>query len=276
MKIKMKKILLASLILCSVSAFAQKVKLEVGQTYTVTTMSDQNLQLMMGMEQKVTNKVVSKIVISGKEKDNYKGNVEVTKVQMNTEAMGQSMEYDSDKQDNNEMLEKMVGSLKNNKVEFLLDSKTGKASEVAAEKPAVDKPDIDGSQMNNMENMVGMGLLKIVFFVVPDGKKLNDSWTDSTAEEGNKTVTTYTLGVTEGGLIRVDFKSHSSIQGTIESMGQSITTQMEITENGNLLINQKTSMIKVKNSTIETVGKMEAMGQEIPVNGKGKATTTVE
>lgn len=281
-KQKMKNFLFIGAVLLSVTAFAQNIKVEKGQKFIVKNIATQNMEMGMGVEQKGNTEMTATVEISEKTKAGYQGTATVTKMVVASQVFGQDMNYDSDKKEgNNEMMAGMFDKIVGQKGEFLLDGQTGKATETTGDKPAIDKPAVDkpglpGADMGNMENLTGVGLVNLLFYVLPTGKIINDTWSDSALVDGNKTMATYKLGATEGGLTKISYTRKSNFSGDTEAMGQTVTTEIEMTETGYFLVDQATGIVKSRTFDSQTTGKFSVMGQEMSINGNGKTTITVE
>ena len=75
--------------------------------------------------------------------------------------------------------------------------------------------------------------------------------------------------------IIVDFTEETAGKMVRENMGVEITIEQTEKSTGKIIINKATGMVKEKNTTRQTEGTMEVMGQTMPINSKTTIKQTV-
>ena len=264
----MKIIVLLSFSLVSLYASAQNIKLDVGKTFKVTS-SVEISGVAMGIESSRNINSISTIKVNSIEKDLYKGSNTVTSLKMTGNAMGQDLNYDSDKKDDeNSEIGKMMGGNVKKSSELTIDKNTGDIKEIEVEK-------------DENKDMMGMltGGAKVnpkLFFIEAKTKKLGDKWSDSTNSEGIKIVNNYEITIVNGNTITIS--TTGSLKGTTSNDmgGQSmeITTDTKLT--GNIVIDSNTGAIKRMVNNAESTNSLEVGGRTIEATSTTKFSTIIE
>lgn len=275
----MKKIIFLAFSIGIFSVNAQQIKLEQGKKITSVSTADMDMDMGMGGQMKIKSSSVNVLSITGSDDKNYKGTNTITKMTMSQEGMGQSTEYDSDKKgDRDSEIGKTVGKELDKPIQILIDRTTGKATESNPEKTT--EPEADTNPMAGM--MGGMGektaaaTVSSAFFIIPQGKKAGDKWSDSTTEAGIKGVRNYELQSISKEEATILLKIVSKGVISKEIQGMQMEMNMNTTAQSIIRTNVTTGLVK-KNSTTGTVeGTLDMMGQSMPISMKMSSEVVFE
>jgi hypothetical protein len=261
-----KKIVLLSFAFASLYANAQKVNLEVGKSFKVTTVSD-GVTEMMGNDNPNKVNATATVKITGLEKDLYKGTNTVTKITMSGSMMGQEFTFDSDKkEDMNGQLGQMVGADVNKAIDFTVDKNTG-VFKVTGE-----------VKEGGMGAMMGGGKSggSSIFYSAVIGKKQGEKWTETKDEEGVKTTMNYEVVSINGNVVSLNFSSTTKGNTTSEMQGQSVDVVVDSKTTGTITVDAVTGIMKQSTMNVEASTSMDMGGQSMTMGNKSKVITTVE
>jgi hypothetical protein len=281
-KINMKRIFIILIGVLSVNlAVAQvpasKIALAKGQKIqgemTMTTEAS-----LMGMDVQSSSSSQISLEVKTVMPTSFIFNNTLQKLKMNMDMPGKTMSYDSEKpEDQGSDLGKAFGSKMNVPVEVTVDNTTGKM--IDEQKDVEEKTDdTPADPMESMMQLFGaandVDPVSGAFIVLPQGKKIGDSWSDSTVAKNSKTVRTYTLKSIDGKEAVVQVNTTTDATGDVEMMG----TQMNVVTNakttGDITTDISTALVKKKNMTTETTGNLQVAGQDIPISSKTIFTAT--
>jgi len=261
-------------LLIALTSFAQgggNVVLKKGQKFMQETSGNVLItQNMMGqsMESKIDMKVANTIEVKDVKDTSYSLSNTIIKMKMDMSAMGQDMNYDSEKQDNDSSISKGMNKVLNHPKNLDV-SKTGKL---------ISSTEDDSTSESGADIMAGLQYMlgnSDAFLLIPKAK-VGYSWSDSTNRDGTKSNTIYTIKELNGNDATVTLK------GNVQSSQKTETQNMEVTNNstgtfsGDMVIDIKTGIVKQRNTTIETTGTVEVMGQQIPMSTKVTSQTTIK
>ena len=274
----MKKIIFIAFSLGVLSVNAQ-IKLEPGKKITSTSTADMDMDMGMGGQMKIKSSSVNVLSITGSNDKNYKGTNTIIKMTMSQEGMGQTTEYDSDKKGDRESeIGKTLGKELDKPVQILIDRTTGKATESNPEKttePEADKNPMAG-MMGGMDEKTAAAMVSSAFFIIPQGKKAGDKWSDSTTEAGIKGVRNYELQSISKEEATILLKIVSKGVISKEIQGMQMEMNMNTTAQSIIRTNVTTGLVK-KNSTTGTVeGTLDMMGQSMPISMKMSSEVVFE
>lgn len=275
----MKRSLFVLALLLSSAAEAQKISLKKGQQITITTSTTQDVDMMaMGLQMKSSMGSTSTIDATGADNENIITSYKTVKLNLSIDAMGQQINYDSDKpEDRDSEMGKNVADKLNKEVVVLLNKNTGKASlqDTAAKSP--EKPDATNPLAGIMDSFGSAAedaIVETAFLIIPAGKKKGDTWMDSTIKEKMKDVRTYTLKSINNGLATISLASKMEGSSSMESQGMQMDISLSSVSVGDVIVDTKTALVKKRSSTTDLTGSMEVMGQSIPMTSK--AVMTIE
>jgi hypothetical protein len=251
---------------------SQKIVVNKGQVFeTVSHMTTSMAQEMMGqkVDFKMDHKTTRITEVKDINPDAYHLTNTIKRIVMHTNAMGQDINFDSDKPEDmyGEMGQRVKGIV-NAESKVTVD-KTGKIVELNMN----DSTENDMmSKMMSMSANMSKGASYPLFSVLPaKAVKPGDSWTDSiSTSEGMKitNINTYTFRGVSGNEITVDIAGKLTQEGTTEQQGMSIGMNMTGTSKGESVYDQKTGILKRDTLNTDMQGTMEVMGQSVPVTMK--------
>lgn len=281
-----KNVFLISVLFISLFAFSQKVSSKLNFK------PGQQIEISSTVKSTVTQEAMGQPIefnIDGAVSQTYNvsrvadGNTTLVhkpkRIYVKFDGMGQNQTLDSDKNEDldSEMGKPLKAALEKN-YEITIDA-SGKVVSVksSANQKESDKPGAD--MMGNISSQVGASLEPpnegdASFFKVLPDKAIakGESWSDSSAKEGKKSNTQYTLTDITDNEILVDFKGNSSTETKAEMMGMETVTKMKNNTTGKIIIDKATGIIKQKTSTNDATGTIDVMGQTVPLSSK---TTTI-
>lgn len=277
--------LLSALLFFTIAGFAQNsgsIVLNKGQKFLIenkfTALSTQE---MMGqsMESKADVFTSNNIEVKDINDNNYNLTNTFTKVTATMSAMGQDMNFDSDKKE--DMDGEMGKSMKDiiNKPKNVIVDKQGK---IIKDKSDTTKKDSGGGMMSMMmqqflgnQEESGFGVSE-AFMIIPKNAKAGFSWSDSSSKEGIKKSTTYTIKEIKSAEAIVTISGNLVADTKTEMQGMEISSKTTGKITGEEIVDLKTGLIKQRTTTLESSGNMEAMGQEIPMTTKLTSVSTVK
>ncbi len=288
----MKKItiLLSVLLFFTITGFAQKsgsINLNKGQKFSienkVTALSTQE---MMGqsMESKADVFTSNNIEVKDIKDNNYHLTNTFTKVTAVMNAMGQDINFDSDKKE--DMNGEMGSSMKSiiNQPKNILVDKTGKiitGNKDTAKLDSASRESAGGMMSMMMQQLfgnseeTGFGLSE-AFMIVPSNAKQGFSWSDSSSKAGIKKSTTYTVKEIKGSEAIVTISGNLNADTKTEMQGMEISNKSSGKITGEEIVDLKTGLVKKRTTTLESSGNMQAMGQEIPMTTRLTSVSTVK
>ncbi|MFN8251756.1 MAG: DUF6263 family protein [Ferruginibacter sp.] len=284
----MKKIISAFLMLAGFCPQAQTykpaVKLQAGKKYTIVTTAKGNMsQELMGqsMDIPVEMNATSLLEVKNVKDKSYDLSSTTSHLVLSMTMMGQSMNYDSDKKEDQEgQLGQMMGGGINKPASFSINSfgKIIAGSIKKSESPEKEAP--GGGMMMGMMKMSGEDEISpaINLFASDAEMKLGDSFTDSSSSANgkDKRSTTYTLSEITDGAIKFTINGISAVTSETEMQGMQTVSNTSTKSTGEMWISTATGLLvkKVLNMTI--TGTIEVAGMSIPMNGTNVVTITVE
>jgi Family of unknown function (DUF6263) len=266
----MKKTLLFSICFAALYANAQNITLETGRLYKITTNVVTNAESPMGGESKNEITTTSIVKITSAEDNLYKATSTLTRMVMDGEMMGQSMKFDSDKKDDMDgQMGQILGASINKPSALTINKTNGKVTKIAAEdKTEANMGGMMGGNETNSE--------EAAIFVIPDGKKVGDTWAIATEDGGIKTIKNYVLLSLNENIATISITSTNKGTTTKEANGMSMEMTIDGKAIGTMILDTNTGLVKKLTTDDETTGSIEMMGQSIPLNKKSKITVTFE
>lgn len=206
----------------------------------------------------------------------------VDRVMINMEGMGQSHSFDSDKKEDLDGEQGApVKKILNSGYEMSIDG-SGKVLDVKA---TGDTSKVEGGMDLDDAILPGIGsstgLPKVggaSFFSVLPAKPVGkgDSWNDSTAVDGGMQYSKYTITDITATEILIDEVSNSKTSVANEMMGMETVTNLTNKTNAKITLDKVTGLLKKKETTIDSNGTVEVMGQSVPITNKITSTVNVK
>ena len=273
----MKKLLFIPLCLATIIAGAQtlnrKVVLTKGEQLERVAAMKMNFGMeMMGqtVDMKMDNTTTSLVEVKNASAQSFDLSSTVKRVVMNMNSMGQDMNYDSDKKDQeaNEMTKKL-GEMVGKTANLTIDSKGYITASDDTSKTAEKAEGFMGMAGNlaNTANKVGASYDMVANF--PNkGVKAGDSWVDSTVSPQGKTATSYTVLDVKGGEATVGMDGTVTQSGETENNGMTINLTITGKSKGQYTMDVATGVIKKRMVILDATGTMDMMGQSVPFTMK--------
>jgi hypothetical protein len=272
--------------LFSISQNQGSIVLNKGQKLIVETTSNALItQEAMGQttEIKVDVNSTNNIEVKNTRDTGYTLTNTITRMKTSMSFMGQDMNYDSEKkEDQDSEMGKNFAKVINHPSEIDIN-KTGKVNPRI--KPAgsdslkqgVNESDIMSGMMQNMMGTADDGSAGIsqAFQPIPKKVKVGYTWSDSISSENSRSNTVYTIKELKGSEALISIKGTLQLNNKAEAQGMEVTNSSSGTVTGDETVDISTGIIKHKTTTLETTGTVEAMGQEIPVTSKITSVITV-
>lgn len=180
----------------------------------------------------------------------------IKRIQLKSEAMGNSMSFDSDKKEDRE---NQAGQLLSGSLDKPLNfhiSSVGKPIENKQDDPAFESAKTMLGDIDELNSEL--------FLTVPTNIKLGDHWFDEQIKDAdNKSKIEYTVKsiVDEEAVLSFNGILDKKLNKTMQGIEAIVTANSIIS--GELTVNYKTGLIKEKKSEINSKGTTEVMGQKI-------------
>ena len=270
------------------TAFAQNagnINLTKGQKFSVDNkIIAVTTQTLMGQSMESNAELTTKYSIEVKDiKDNnYNLSNTFTKMKAKMSAMGNDVNFDSDKKE--DMAGEYAASFRdiiNQPKEVVID-KSGKIlnSKKEEPKPVNAQPDIMKMMIEQLlgdPEETGYGV-NLAFVSTPSKISTGYNWTDSSNKEGIQRSTTYTVKEIKGtdavititGILNTDAKS--------QMQGMDIVNKSKGNLKGEEILDITTGVIKERTTTLESAGtiSIESQGFEIPMTTKVTFVSSVK
>ena len=245
----MKKVLIALLVITTLSATAQesvllRLNYTKGDSYLVTTESNQSMGAQGGMNMKMT----MGMIVADVEEEIIKTESQITSIVMDMMQGGMTMNYDSNKSD--EELDQMGQMLKSQfapMMEAIIYNTLDHQGNMIDTKL---DPAIPGMEQitNRSMNTINYPKEKI---------SVGSSWTSENENQGMKMTTKYTVSSIADGLVTLDVSGDMSGAGTGTIKGKStVEISSGISNNSEIEITIATQGMNITATTKITVSKM--------------------
>lgn len=282
--INMKKNFVLLLSVISFTTFAQtptgKIVVKKGQHFVIVSNSEGNVtQEMMGqnMEMKIGSATKLSADIKDSKSNNYTITQTLTSMKSTFSGMGQEKSFDSDKKED---MAGEAGAMYKDKLNVPKDveiTNEGKSLVVAD----TTKRDSTGGDnpMSAIMEMIGGGqdnVAGVLFLVIPIGKKVGDTWQDSTISEGVKLKRMYTLNSIADKQAAVTVNSVLNVNKSMQLQGMDMNAVMTSKIVSAVLVDVLSNIQKENKSTMDVTGTIDVMGQSVPITAKATSVTSVK
>lgn len=273
---QIKKYLFIPALIFSVNTYAQTVQLSLknGQKYELTSVTKvSSVASVMGQDMESTANTTQTEVFEVKNSMPAQTDLTttITHMVMNSSAMGQEINFDSDKKDNTGPASEEMMKLINKPASMTIDGKGKILKE--------DKSDNDADASFTGSNMQPRAL----FYhgpVIGRSLREGDTWQDSTVQKSDKMNTViggiYTVKKIENGIATIVFNGTSTMKGSMEQMGQAMDMNSSSKVTGETRLNTSTGIIIDSINNTDGSMTIEAGGMSIPVTIKSTTTTAVK
>lgn len=235
-------------------------------------------QEMMGQSMETVMDITSNKSITVKDltEQNYQLDATTTRLKMNMSMMGQDRNFDSNNKDD------MAGDMKEagkdiNVVKPLSLTADGKCKAIENAETVKSKEDPMAGMMNQM---LGGGADEIItesyFMLIPAGKKIGDTWLDSTITESVKIYMNYKWDSTQNNIAKISVTGKENNNSTVSAMGMDMAVSVTNDVSETRHVNLANGIVINKTSTKKINGTIEVMGQSVPMSGTVTTTTASE
>ena len=274
-----------SFFLLASSAFAQTTSGKLSLTKGQKLQIDNDIQSVINQEmagQKIEFTVGAHLVhnleVKDKKDKSYVVASTLTKLATNGNVMGNSISFDSDKKED---MESETGKALQDQLNVTKDVELGENAKVINGVRQEEKPSTGSQILDMVNNVTGAGSdesngANAAFEVMPQGKKVGDSWADSIITDEIKTYRNYTLKEVKGNTATVVMTGKQVTNKKVEQQGMEITVNMEGKLSGEGLVDMKTGILQERTLTMDGTGTAEFMEQSIPMTTKVTTKTTVK
>ena len=257
------------------------ITLSKGQKYTVeTTITTTSSSDMQGQKMETNSDVSTTFTIEvlGFKEDHYNLSNTMSAIKINISAMGQNINFDSDKKED---LEGDIGASLKGLIHVPHDVQMDRTGNLISNASDTVKQDSSNTQMNVMLKQIGdpeqTGYgTKMAFLPVNKKTKPGTNWQDSTSEDGVTRLTNYTVKQIDGSIAVILISGTEYRDTKMEMQGMEILTKTVGKFNGEQTIDLNTGVVVQNNSTMDAAGNLSVMGQDIPTSIKATTTTTVK
>ncbi len=263
-----KRILLSMLLMASAAGagYAQKIAVTKGQKLETVTTTKMNMEVM-GQNMDNESVATSNVEVKDVNADGYLFINTVKRMTMKGSAMGQEMNFDSDKKED---MDGQIGQALKDKIGTPQEIQVDKQGKVAGTKDAGEtKAGAGMADMMSMSGDVTKGQPYPILIQLPaTAIKPGDTWTDSSGTVATlKTITTYTLKSLTADGAQVSFTGTLSKSGTIEQNGMEIQMDMTGTTKGDAVYDSASGLLKNTTTSSDIKGSLGIMGQNAPLTG---------
>ncbi|MBX2930437.1 MAG: hypothetical protein KF781_00665 [Chitinophagaceae bacterium] len=258
----MKKItLIVAALFTTTFGFAQtngKIKLEKGKKLMMESeVVTSTLISMMGqsIENKTNTNSTNKIVVEDVIGDTYKITNTPVKIKMTVEAMGETMEYDSEKPNATSELSKKLDESLNEPQTMMIDNQGKK---ISSKEDNAKKGTEDGEEEVDIRH---------AFIPIPENIKVGDKFEASDIDKDSNTSSSikYTVRSIDGDIARLTFTGKIKSEGVTERQGMEVHTNTSGNINGECTVNINSGVIQTLKSKTRMRGNVSVMEQEMPI-----------
>ena len=285
----MKKItsLLFALIIISALCYAQtgNIKLNKGQKFFIDNkITAITTQQLLGQSMESNAEILTNFTIDVKEikNNNFNLNNTFTRVTAKISAMGNNINFDSDKKE--DMNGEYGSSLKEiiNQPKQILINRWGKVLNAPALQNTADKSQVDVLKMMMQQFLgdpdeTGYGVT-VAFVSVPAKIVKGFNWTDSSTKDGIQKSTIYTVKNISENTALVSISGILNTDANMQMHGMDFQNKSKGNITGEEIIDITTGIIKQRKTTVESTGtvSVKSQGLEIPMTTKIISVSSVK
>ena len=256
-----KFLLIVTTLLCIIQVNAQSNKaFVVGKLIAKFTKVDMKTTTeMMGqpMEQSFITSIKSEILITSATDSEVKVQEKTINVKMAMEIMGQELNFDSDKPNENEQLKGLNDLV--NKVTVITVDGNGIIKAVKYDESA---EKLIQSSMGSNGYVIGQTLDFIL--LLPTDISIGKNWNKTIIANDSKNEYTYTVKSIDNGIANIDFVATITQDRKNEMQGNEVVTKLAGTMTGKIYVDIKTNFVTSRTTTSNLKGTVDVMGQSSP------------
>ncbi|MBL0154067.1 MAG: hypothetical protein IPP93_11460 [Chitinophagaceae bacterium] len=270
------KFIAALFLLTASQAFGQKpvLNLSKGQkiTITTTTKASSSAQVMgQDIENKIDASATQVADVTDVKTEGVELNLLNSHILVSVQSMGQEMGYDSDKKDNEGPMAEVFGKYVNAPVNLTVNSE----GTIIKKETKISEESAGGPSMGGFQDQLSaLGCIKSRIL----GRDLSAglTWQDSaTTVKGKLTIKddgNFTVVTIENGMASLTYEGTSITSGVVEQMGQEMEFAGQSKVSTKLVIDLKTGIVLIENTSSTINAAVNAGGMEIPVTGSNTYT----
>jgi hypothetical protein len=264
----LKQICVVSAIMVSMTVNAQSISLTKGQKLQTKVNTSMTMKMdAFGTTTETVAKSINTSIVQVKDitADKYVLSGTLTRMELHSSAMGQTMDFDSDKKEDREGEVGQVLAGRLNKPQTIELDKQGKIRNVQN----IDSSGGNFNDQMNFAEQLTQGQPYPYLLPLPASSKLASgfSWVDSTGSlETIKVVTTYKVKSINATDVTVDFVAKTTKSGTISEQGMEMEVNIAGTTTGTAIYEASTGILKQNNAISTIKGDIGALGTKTPVS----------
>ena len=257
-------------------AGSAKILLKTGQKIVAITEMNMQGDFGMGMQINSTTASENTLSVKGSAADNYTISNTLTKIKVDMAMMGQNNSYDSENKGNSngDMVKAFEDKL-NKPTDVVLDSKTGAGS--LLNKKAAKNESASGNPVDGIMKMFGdaseEGIVSSAFIVIPQGKKIGDSWSDTSKSKDVKSIRVFTLKSLVGNDAVLEIITSAKAKNNLDFQGMEFQINTTTKTKDEIVADVNTSLVKQRTSSSDVTGSFQMMGQDMPITAKVTSTS---
>jgi len=274
-------ILSTTLIFCQPAvtrpAVTSKIILTNGQKIIVESNITLEANLSMGMELSSNSSSENTLDVKTSTSKNYIISSTLTKVKVNMNMMGQPTSYDSEKKEESSSdIAKTFDEKLNKPVDVTIDNTTGIAviDDKKEKKADTDEENPMSGLLNMFAESTDDAIVSGAFELIPRGKGIGESWSDSTVEKDQKTIRTYTLKSVTGNEALIQLDAVTTAANKLDVQGMEMEFKSNTKTTGEIVTDITTGQVKKKDTKSDITGSFQLMGQDVPITAKATSTST--
>jgi len=127
--------------------------------------------------------------------------------------------------------------------------------------------------MQSADLSEGATIVKDLVFLIPPGKKVGDTWTDSTSQKELKSIRRFTFKSLIDNIATIGLNGVLTGNSTMEMQGMQLDISMNTNTTGEIIVNTKTSLVQKRTANADIDATIDVMGQSGPITGKALIIT---
>lgn len=254
-----------------------KIQLKNGQKIIAANSITIEADMGMGMQLNSNSTTENNLEVKTSTDKDYTITSTLTKLKVDFTMAGQSTNYDSEKNTTpTSDIEKTFAERLNKPVDVILNNTTGTAAlkEKKEKKEGDENDNPMAGLMNSFAESSDDAVVSGAFELVPAGKNISDSWSDTTKTKEMTTIRTYTLKSVTGNDAVLQLDAVTTASNKLDFQGMEFEFKSTTKSTGEITTDINTGQIKSKNTKADITGTIQLMGQDMPVTAKVSSTGT--
>lgn len=275
-------LLAANVVFCQAGATARPVvtnKIVLNKNQKIEVLTNVSMEASLSEGMNILNKTSSVNIMDVKDSTTgfYTITNTLTKLKVDMEMMGQANNFDSEKKEDleSEIGKNFAGRL-NKPQDMTINNITGKDTAVTKkeDKKEVDENNPSGGLMSMFADNSFEATVTGAFELIPQGKKIGDSWSDSSLTKEMKVFRRFTLKSVADNEATIQLNVSIDATNTVELQGMAMEFTSNTKTSGEIITDIMTGLVKLRTTQSDINGSFQVMGQAVPVTAKASSTTT--